>query len=78
MIVTPAPTEDEFHAPSKEEPATGRGMLKYYFDEDVDLENREERIAEQKEVAPNKMKNTIQINGGFDPGEMPVTPDSKQ
>lgn len=57
MIITPASTEDEFHASSKEEPATGRGMLKYYFDEDVDVENREECIAEQKEVSPNKMKN---------------------
>ena len=53
-------------------------MLKSYFDEDVDVENREERIAEQKEVSPKKMKNTIRINGGFDPGEMPITPDSKQ
>ena len=78
MIVPPVPTEDEFHAPSKEDPATGRGMLKSYFDVDVDVENREERIAEQKEVSPNKMKNTIRINGGFYPGEMPITLDSKQ
>ena len=78
VIIPPAPTEDEFQAPSKEDPATGRGILKSYFDEDVDVENREERIAEQKEVSPKKMKNTIRINGGFDPGEMPILLDSKQ
>lgn len=56
VIVTQASTEDEFHAPSKEELATYRGTLKYYFDEDVDIENREERIAKQKKIFAKKVK----------------------
>ena len=56
VIVAQASTDEEFHVPSKKELATYRGMLKAYFDDDVDVENRDERIAKQKKALAEKMK----------------------
>jgi hypothetical protein len=56
VMVAWASTDAEFHVPSKEELATYRGMLNYYFDKDVDVKNREERIAMQKKAFAERMK----------------------
>tara|TARA_Y100001934_G_C12064239_1_gene636898 strand:- start:513 stop:800 length:288 start_codon:yes stop_codon:yes gene_type:complete len=56
MIIAQVLTDDELHAPSKEELATDRGRLKCYFDDDGGFETWKESIAEQKMARAGKMK----------------------